>query len=188
VSLTEQPVERRTYARVLVVLGALVAVVVGTVALIRASWRAIILAFILVFTIWLAFQVSLHTINAYEYLRNAIPKWLEQAEWRVPLHIPLVAIPSVPHPAICWRDRSVVAGDCFKPTEQTSSPPARPLPGRPLPSRGQSPPPCCRFQDSTPVDRGGMFVPRRADRNDSRSFNRDPRDFTSAGCPSDGDW
>jgi hypothetical protein len=91
-----------------------------------ARWRAIILLFVLFFTIWLAIQVLVAARDAYSYLRDHLPKFSDSSKL-------LPSIPSLPRGSItispppitqCWRDRSL-AGDCFKQAKPGSkSPPS----------------------------------------------------------------
>jgi hypothetical protein len=74
-----------------------------------AHWRGVVLTFILVSAIWLAFQVFLAARDASVQLRDNVPKLSE-------LQRPAVASPRTFLVPIsnCWRDRSLAAGDCFE--------------------------------------------------------------------------
>jgi hypothetical protein len=112
-----------------------------------ARWRAIILAFILCLTLWLAVQVLLFASTSFWYLHDNLPKAIHIPP--VSLRIPRIGLPSIlPSRPItnCWRDRSL-AGDCFKPeAPRRQSPPAR------LRASEPPPPPCARFRVCKPTD------------------------------------
>jgi hypothetical protein len=80
-----------------------------------ARWRVVVLTFILISAIWLAFQVFVIAREAYLYLRDNVPKLSDlqfQATtsprvWSVSPGVSSVPITN------CWRDRSLAVGDCF---------------------------------------------------------------------------
>jgi hypothetical protein len=112
---------------------------------ILARWRAIVLLFILVLSIWLALQVVLIVSSAVAYLGDVLPKRIEELKQPPSNQIPpkkgFAAI-SPPPITNCWRDRSL-GGDCFKQgAAGQKSPPAR--------LRGCGLPP--RFRDCRSID------------------------------------
>jgi hypothetical protein len=102
-----------------------------------ARWRAVVLTFILISTIWLAFQAFLAASGAYVYLRDNVPKLSD-------LRLQATASPKVFSVPItnCWRNRSLAAGDCFEGgaanSESPSALPHAPAsPGLRIPGRGR---------------------------------------------------
>ena len=92
-----------------------------------ARWRAIILLFLLVLSIWLAVQAFLLLGSGFSYVVDNLPKLSELRK-----HLPSNPIPPKgsatisPSPITnCWRNRSL-GSDCFKKgTAGQKSPPAR---------------------------------------------------------------
>jgi hypothetical protein len=141
VSFVEPEVEPSTMERFLY--GAGVALTV-----IAARWRGVILLFLLLLALWFAVQVVLAVRSAISYVRDNIPKnWSELHQEFPAIHVPRLGSPRISLPITsCWRDRSVAAGDCFRPGGT-----ARPSP----PVRRRAPEPCpvrIRFQTCRPVD------------------------------------
>jgi hypothetical protein len=100
----ESPAARRTLAAVELVASAIV-----------ARWRAIVLLFILVSSIWLALQAFLLVRSAFSYVVDNLPKLSELRKQlpsnRIP---PQGSVASSPPPITnCWRNRSL-GSDCFK--------------------------------------------------------------------------
>jgi len=122
----ESTAARRTLAAVESVASAIV-----------ARWRAIILLFILILSIWLALQAFLLVRSAFSYVVDNLPK-LSDLRKKLPSNpvspnqIPPNQIPpkssvaTSPRPITnCWRNRSL-GSDCFKPgTAGQKSPPPR---------------------------------------------------------------
>jgi len=120
VSFFEPEVESQTGRRILAAVGLVAAAII-------ARWRAIILLFILVLTIWLAIQAFVLLRSAFSYVLDNLPKasalWKQLPSGRSPPQSS-VTIPSSPT-TICWRNRSL-GKDCFKKgTAGQKSPPAR---------------------------------------------------------------
>jgi hypothetical protein len=90
-------------------------------------WRAIVLLFILVSSIWLALQVFLLVRSAVSYVVDNLPK-LSEIRKQLPSNlIPPKGSVAISRPPItnCWRNRSL-GSDCFKQgTAGQKSPPAR---------------------------------------------------------------
>jgi hypothetical protein len=112
----ESSAARRTLAAVELVASAIV-----------VRWRAIILLFILVSSIWLALQAFLLVRSAFSYVVDNLPKLSELRKQlpsnRIP---PQGSVASSPPPITnCWRNRSL-GSDCFKKgTAGQKSPPTR---------------------------------------------------------------
>jgi len=100
-----------------------------------ARWRAIILLFILVLSIWLAVEAFVLVRSAVSYLVDNLPK-LSELRKQLPSNrvSPRGSVAISPSPITnCWRDRSL-GSECFKQgTAAHKSPPARirQPPGRP---------------------------------------------------------
>lgn len=89
---------------------ALVALEILALAIV-ARWRAIILVFILFVAIWLAVQAFSAMHDAYVYLGNSVPKLNGLTGQISPKISAKISAPPITN---CWRDRSLLAGDCFK--------------------------------------------------------------------------
>ena len=112
---------------------------------VAARWRAMVLAFLLFVTIWLASQVFLFARSAYWYIHDNLPK-LDESYKQIPsVHdLPTDLLTIAPPITNCWRDRAL-AGDCFN--RRGAGPQSPPLhlrsPGLPPRHRFQ----CCRPDD-----------------------------------------
>jgi len=112
---------------------------------VAARWRAMVLAFLLFITVWLASQVFLFARGAFWYLHDNLPKLNESYKQIPSIHnLPTDLLANAPPITNCWRDRSL-AGDCFN---RGGAGPQTP----PLRLRSPGPPPrprfrCCRSDD-----------------------------------------
>ena len=108
VSFFEPEVESATARRTL-------AAVERVASAIVARWRAIILLFILVSSIWLALQAFLLVRSAFSYLADNLPKLSELRKQLQSNRIsPKGSVTISPSPITnCWRNRSL-GSNCFK--------------------------------------------------------------------------
>jgi hypothetical protein len=109
VSFVEQEVESSPLRPILLIAGAVLAVVL-------ARWRAIILMLFLLLASWMAFQVFLLARGAFLYVNDGLTKLTEQYQQLPSVHVPPTGSATIsPSRPItnCWRDRSL-GGDCFK--------------------------------------------------------------------------